>query len=239
MTTNFDTRIGFDMETTGTDIARDRPVQVSLILSVKGEPKRILLNSLCNPLMPIPDEAANVHGVTDEAVQSAPDYLTVLWHVAMIVERMHPFTLVSMNGKSFDVPMAEMCFGTPIFSHVPHFDILQMAFRFFPELTNRKLGNLYLHFLKKELVGAHDATTDVFGTLDVFDAMRAKIGMRSNDLLDELNTPKPYSIIPFGKHMGKAIDEVPVGWAQFMDRTYGSSLNPDLRATVNYILGKR
>ena len=227
--------VGFDLETTGANKQLDRPVQLSLVHSVDGA-HRIVFNTRLNPMRPIAPEASRVHGIYDRDVSGMPDYAIGLWTMAVSLEKLKPDYLVTMNGKGFDLPMTKACLGFDPFEGMGHFDILQMAFRYFPHLERRKLSDLYAHFVGEDLTGAHDATVDVVASLKVFTKMKAQIGMSTDALLAELNTPKPYSVIPFGKYAGTLIDEMPVGWAKFMKRS--DDLSPDLEATVDYILSK-
>ena len=228
-------RLGFDLETTGVNTQTDKPVQIGLVVQeAENSGHRGLMNCLCNPLMPIYKDASDVHGITDADVVSAPDYVIGAWTLKMVVEAVKPEMLITMNGKSFDIPMIDNCLGESVFGDIPHYDVLQMAFRYFPALKSRKLSDLYAYFFNETLSGAHDAVVDIVGSMRVFDAMRAKIGMSYSDLLTELNTPKPYTVMPFGKYAGCTIDEMPVGWAKFMAKQ--GQLSPDLQATVDYIL---
>ena len=228
--------IGYDLETTGTSVANDRPVQVSLVsFDPKSGSTRVLINTLCNPHKAIAKEASDVHGFTAERLSSMPDYLAALWQVSVIVDALKPDALVTMNGRTFDVPMTKNLLGTDPFEGLMHFDVLQMAFRYYPELKSRKLAALHQHFLNAPLEGAHDATADVIGALRVFEAMRTQLVMPYEKLDQELSTPKAYPVIPFGKYAGCTIDEVPVSWAKFMNKQ--GDLSPDLQATVDHILG--
>jgi DNA polymerase-3 subunit epsilon len=65
-----------DVETTGTDSATDRIVEVGIVCCVGGE---IVArqNWLINPGRPIPKEASQVHKIKDEDVQDAPPFAAV------------------------------------------------------------------------------------------------------------------------------------------------------------------
>ena len=57
----------FDLETTGTDVTRDRIVQIGLI-RLEADGSRRTHEALINPQMPIPPAATAVHGITDAEV---------------------------------------------------------------------------------------------------------------------------------------------------------------------------
>jgi len=234
--------IGFDLETTGVKPHKDRPVQACLAYTTdQDKSKYVILNTYVNPLMQIDKGASDVHGITADKVMTAPLYTVIAWQINLIVKTMKEMDktyLVTMNGQAFDVPMIDQCNGgNPVFEGIDHIDVFTIANRYFPDLKSRKLGDLYKVFIGKELEGAHDATVDVMATLDVMEAMRKKLTMSYEDLSQQLKKPTPFSVMPFGKHKGKLIDEVPRSWAVWMNKQEGS-MSPDLRATIDYILEK-
>ena len=61
----------FDLETTGLDVSKERIVQLAVVkinISGEREEKKVLVN----PTIPIPKEASDVHGITDEMVKDKP-----------------------------------------------------------------------------------------------------------------------------------------------------------------------
>ena len=64
--------IFFDLETTGTNTATDRIVQIGAIKIMPDGGEREEKNVLINPGIPIPPQATAVHGISDEAVKDAP-----------------------------------------------------------------------------------------------------------------------------------------------------------------------
>jgi DNA polymerase III subunit epsilon len=69
--------VAIDTETTGRDPATDRVVEVACVRWERGE---ITLRKswLINPGRPIPKEAFDVHGISDEAVKDAPTFDAIL-----------------------------------------------------------------------------------------------------------------------------------------------------------------
>jgi DNA polymerase III epsilon subunit-like protein len=238
-----ETLIGFDLESTGISVTKDKPVQACLVLRQPGV-NRVLMNTLVNPCMPIHPEATKVHHISDHHVRSMPDYAMVAWQIKLLVESLGPVTLVTFNGNSFDVPMINNCLGEPVFK-VGHIDVLRFARHHFPEVRGNRskggktLGELYEIFCGRPLEGAHDAAADVIGTLDVLEAMRKKSAMTVERLVEEQAKAKPYAVMPIGKHAGQLISDVPRSWAQWMvnnARENASPLDCDLQATVDAIL---
>jgi DNA polymerase III epsilon subunit-like protein len=229
------TSIAFDLETTSANNKTTTPVQICLILDTDGE-RRILMNTLVRPGELISPEASAVHKITNEMVQGAPDYAMVAWQAFLLGQAIAPQFLVGFNSKSFDEPILNRCLGAPVFPAVlAHLDVLDIAYRFFPTLISHKLGALYQEFLGFPLAGAHDASVDVIGTLDLLKAMRVKIGMTIEQLAEDMAVAKPYSIMPIGKHKGKLLTDVDPGWARWM-RQNATDMRADLQASVDFIL---
>ena len=63
----------FDLETTGTNIATDRIVQVAVIKLTPGG-KEEELDQLINPEIPIPEETTLIHGISDADVADQPTF---------------------------------------------------------------------------------------------------------------------------------------------------------------------
>ena len=63
----------FDLETTGTNIGKDRIVEIC-VLKVNPDASRESKTWLINPEMPIPVEASAVHGIYDKDVENAPTF---------------------------------------------------------------------------------------------------------------------------------------------------------------------
>jgi DNA polymerase-3 subunit epsilon len=70
-----------DVETTGRDAAHDRVIEVGIVVGRGGEIVA-RYNWLLNPGMSIPQEAREVHGITDEQVASAPTFDAVAHEIA-------------------------------------------------------------------------------------------------------------------------------------------------------------
>lgn len=65
-----------DFETTGFDESQDRVVEVGVACFVRGELTQTK-NWLIQPGVPIPEQAINVHGITDAMVANAPGFAQV------------------------------------------------------------------------------------------------------------------------------------------------------------------
>ena len=73
----------FDIESTGTNVMKDRIVELAMIkLFPEGKMQEATL--LINPMMPIPPESSEVHGIYDEDVADKP-------HLAQVADNILEF----------------------------------------------------------------------------------------------------------------------------------------------------
>ncbi|ARF58019.1 exonuclease domain-containing protein [Streptomyces gilvosporeus] len=94
--------VGFDLETTGTDIERDRIVTAALI-RLEGDGRVARKQSwLIDPGIPIPEEAAKIHGISTDFVRahgSAPAAATEEITEALAEALRAEIPLVVMNAR--------------------------------------------------------------------------------------------------------------------------------------------
>lgn len=89
----------FDLETTGVETDQDRIVEIALCAEDGSTMPAILLHTLVNPGRPIPPEATEVHGITDEMVREAPFFKDV---AADVQGHLVEATLVGYSSRAFD-----------------------------------------------------------------------------------------------------------------------------------------
>ena len=65
--------IFFDLETTGINIVTDRIVEISY-LKIFPDGQETSRTILVNPGFPIPKEASDIHGITDDMIRDAPRF---------------------------------------------------------------------------------------------------------------------------------------------------------------------
>ena len=98
----------FDLETTGTDLSKDRIVEIAMIKvhpdgtvekkpEARGEAHRLLIN----PGMPIPLETSLIHGIYDADVEDRPTFKQFAKSMSEFLEGCD---LGGYNSNRFDVP---------------------------------------------------------------------------------------------------------------------------------------
>ena len=99
--------VAIDTETTGRDPATDRVVEVACVRWERGE---ITLRKswLVNPGRAIPQEAFDVHGISDEAVKDAPTFAAIVPELLEAMTGAPPLTETPDERRKisvFSVPM--------------------------------------------------------------------------------------------------------------------------------------
>ena len=91
----------FDLETTGTQVTKDRIVQIAIIkLLPNGEKEEY--NQLINPEIPIPDDIAAIHGITNDKVKACHTFREKASEIANFIGTCD---LAGYNSNKFDIPV--------------------------------------------------------------------------------------------------------------------------------------
>ena len=91
----------FDLETTGTNVAKDRIVEIA-ILKVFPNGNKESKTWLVNPEMPIPKEVVAIHGISDEKVANEPTFKELSSQVHDMIKGCD---LGGYNSNRFDIPL--------------------------------------------------------------------------------------------------------------------------------------
>jgi DNA polymerase-3 subunit epsilon len=184
--------IGFDLETTGVNVEQDRIITACLALIRPGHDTEVR-STVINPGIPVPDEAANVHGWTTERVQAegkdpkteadwiAADLASALRAGVPVVGMNCVFdlTVLDRECRRLGLPTLEDRVGGSIAPVVDVYTIDRALDRYRP--GSRKLTNLCEQYGVR-LDGAHDAMFDAIGACRV----AWRMGQRSHLPLAEI-----------------------------------------------------
>lgn len=222
----------FDLETTGTNIANDRIVEISIVkLLPSGE--TVVKTQRINPQMPIPLESSLIHGIYDDDVKDAPPFREVAKTFATFLEGCD---LAGFNILQFDVPLlVEEFLRVDIDFDVSKKKIVD-AQKIFHLMEKRTLAAAYQFYCGKELTGAHSAEVDTLATMevliaqvgkyegqDVLSLKGEKMGKVENDIaaLHEITASNMVDlagrivrndagveVFNFGKHKGRAVEDI-------------------------------
>ena len=153
----------FDLETTGTDISKDRIVEIA-VLKLHPDGTQEKKEWRVNPEQPIQSQASAVHGITDEMVANEPTFKE---RSGEIYSFMKGCDLAGYNSDRFDIPLlveellrAEVDFD---FKNNKTVDVQTI----FHKMEQRTLTAALRFYCNEELTDAHSAHADTKATHDV------------------------------------------------------------------------
>ncbi len=173
----------FDIESTGVETETARIVELACIkYNVDGtqEEKTILVN----PGVPIPIEASDVHGITDEIVKDKPFFKQ---YAQAIRNWFDGCDLAGFNSDNFDIPLLSAEFersGLEGINWNPNLlDIMKLYRLLYPNT----LSDVYKRLTGKELEGAHGALVDIVGTKEIADILLPKLKETTEETLETVS----------------------------------------------------
>ncbi len=205
----------FDLETTGTDPAKDRIVSIAVVLSdVDGNSKGI--EHKVNPGVGIPPTATAVHGISDEDVGDCPSFEDISAELRCLLEGCD---LTGYNIIGFDIPLLSAEFKRVGIDWPEKDAVVIDTMQIFRCQEPRKLTNALRFYSGRELGDdAHNALADSQAALDVLFGQAKMYGketvgelvplMRDPEWIDSTGKLKWVGDIPvfnFGKHMGTSL----------------------------------
>lgn len=211
----------FDLETTGTDIANDRIVEISYI-RVEPNGNEESKNMRINPTRHIPEGASAVHGIYDEDVKDCPTFKDA---APELQKAFSGCDLAGFNSNRFDIPLLVEEFlraGINIdLTNCKRVDVQNI----YHKLERRTLVAAYKYYCDKDLENAHSALADTRATLEVLEAQLDRYpDVLKNDIdqLSEYSTMDKIvdfagrfvydemgkEIVNFGKYKGKTVESV-------------------------------
>lgn len=215
----------FDTETTG--ISDDRAACELAIIEIDWD-LRILgdCETKLNPQKPISPEATAVHGMTLEELANEPTIGQ--WVEEVLGGRLdEPIVLIG-HKVSFDAPMFRS-----IGSAIKLLDTLTLSWVYYPDCPNKKLDTL------KEYLGlpgggvSHRAGADALTCFQLLEHIVKTTGRSLRSLVET-----PYYILhrmPWGKHEGKLLTELPSGYRRWLLDLDPNSLDASLRRSVELV----
>jgi DNA polymerase-3 subunit epsilon len=225
----------FDLETTGTDISRDRIVEIS-ILKVYPNGNKESRTWLVNPERPIPPATTVFHGITDDKVANEPTFKALAHTIHNMIK---DSDLGGYNSDRFDIPLlAEELLRAGVDFDMKNRVSVDVQ-TIFHKKEERTLSAAYKFYCGKNLDNAHTAEADTNATYEILKSQLERYEDLENDmkLLSEYTTRKKVvdfagfivldadgeEMFTFGKHKGakvaKVLEDEPgyFGWIQNAD----------------------
>ena len=168
----------FDLETTGTDINKDRIVEICY-LKVWPNGNEDAHTMRINPGMHIPEESSQVHGIYDDDVKDCPTFKEVAKNIAKDFEGAD---IAGFNSNRFDVPLlAEEFLRADVDIDLARHRFIDVQV-IFHKKEQRTLSAAYQFYCGKNLEDAHTALADTRATYEVLKAQLDKYPDLQNDM---------------------------------------------------------
>jgi len=212
--------IFFDLETTGMNVASDRIVEISY-LKIYPDQREEVKTFRINPTIPIPQEATDIHGISDNDVKDAPTFNEIAKTLINIFEGCD---FAGYNSNKFDLPLlAEEFLRAKMDYDLKKRKFIDVQVIFYKK-EQRTLSAAYQFYCDKDLTNAHSAEADTRATYEV---LQAQLDMYSDlqNNIDELSKYSAHSrsvdfvgrivynekdeeIFNFGKYKGQTVTSV-------------------------------
>jgi len=211
----------FDLEATGTNVAKDRIVEIS-ILKIFPNGNREIKTWLVNPTVTISKEVVAVHGITNEKVANEPTFKEL---APVVYEMIKGCDLAGYNSNRYDIPLlAEEMLRAGVDFDMKNALSLDVQ-TIFHKMEQRTLSAAYKFYCGKELEGAHGAEVDTMATYEV---LKSQLDRYEEELQNDVKwlssftsrkecadiaglivfDKKGREVFSFGKHKGKSVEDI-------------------------------
>ncbi len=201
--------IYYDTETTGVRPSKDRIIEIAAFDPEQNK----TFCSFVNPECPIPPEVTGITNITDDMVKDArifqavaPDFIEFCSGNVL---------LIAHNNDAFDQQFLEAEFARASlpFPNWKFLDTLKWSRKYRSDLPRHSL-----QFLREaygiEANQAHRALDDVTVLYQIFSRMIDDLDLQS--AIDLLSQKSDIVRMPFGKHAGKPLSEIPKDYARWL-----------------------
>lgn len=195
------------------------------------------VESLIDPQQPIKPSASGVHGLVDEDVANSPtleEFFTLNEPGCYGKRITGPVTLIG-HRISFDTP----AFVPYVDGEVFELDTLRFVRWLYPDMDDHKLSTcIYALNLPRDSGAAHRVIADVLTAYHLARHVADRLNMTLPELAARAREPLPVHSLPFGKHRGELLENVPRSYLSWL---LGSDmkLDDDYLHTIKAILGRK
>jgi DNA polymerase-3 subunit epsilon len=247
----------FDLETTGTNIVKDRIVEIA-IYKVKPDGTYESLTKIINPEMPIPKEVTAIHGISDNDVKDAPTFAQLAGTLDQFLANCD---LAGYNSNKFDIPLIiEEFLRCNINFDIKNRRLIDVQ-NIFHKMEPRTLKAAYKFYCGRELTDAHQAEADTKATFEILEAQLDRYqdvdftdrdGNTSKPIVNDMDALHQFSynhqhadmvgligfnkkgieVFNFGKHKGREVEEVFTKEPQY----YNWMMNADFALSTKNVI---
>ncbi|RPD46719.1 MULTISPECIES: 3'-5' exonuclease [Chitinophagaceae] len=218
-----------DIEATGSNPATDRIVEIAMIKNLADGTRKVK-RKLLNPMMPIPQNIVDIHGISDEMVKDAPTFKQA---AAEIKQFLDGCDIACYNAYRLDIPLlVEEFIRAGVEFDMKSRKLVDVQ-KIFHHMEQRTLSAAYKFYCNKSLENAHSAEVDATATAEILDAQLQRYPQLGNTLDSILKVvgednlidfarrfvydEKGVEIFNFGKHKGRAVADVLKAEPQYYD----------------------
>lgn len=217
-----------DLETTGTNIATDRIVEIAIV-KVFPDGSRQVKQKYINPQVPIPKACSDLHGITNEKVKDSPVFKDVANELKQFIDNAD---LSGYNSNRLDIPLlVEEFLRAGITLDMKNRRMIDVQ-HIFHMMERRTLAAAYQFYCNKDLCDAHSAEADATATWEILEAQTARyetLGSTLDSILKftgeevivdfarRMIMDNDVEIFNFGKHKGRPVCEVLKAEPQYYD----------------------
>lgn len=201
--------IFYDTETTGLRAKKDRIIEIAAFDPVRN----LRFEKFVNPGCPIPPKASAIHHITDDMVASAPSFAQIATEFIDFCKG--NVILIAHNNDNFDIHFLRNEFQRHNILMPPwkSLDSLKWARRCRPDLPRHNLQFL------REIYGiaannVHRALDDAIVLYQIFQSLTEDLHI--DDVYSLLNRAHPIQNMPFGKHQGQPLIQLPRSYIQWL-----------------------
>jgi len=232
----------FDIESTGTNVVKDRIVEICIFKIMPDGTSDIKLRRI-NPGIPIPPEVTAIHGISDADVANEPTFKQL---AKSLNDLLKDCDLAGYNSNKFDIPMLiEEFLRCNIDFSIKKRNLIDVQ-NIFHKMEPRTLKAAYKFYCSKDLVNAHSAEADTRATYEILLSQIERYsdtehtdheGKVSKPIQNNMEALYQFSYnhrnadlvghivfngtgeetFNFGKHKGKTVDEVFAKEPQYYD----------------------
>jgi DNA polymerase III epsilon subunit-like protein len=203
--------IVLDFETTGLQPGY-RPVEIAWLEFDSLYKVSQSVTSLIDPQIPIEPGAQKVHGISSEMLAGMPTLEEFLQgeHADKFADE---HVLVVAHNAAFDLPMF-----APFCKKATSLCTMRLAQALYPTAENHKLQTLASMFAV-DVEPTHRAMADVGACFELLRTIAKKEDKSIDELLVVASYTSPESLMPFGKHKGKMIKDLPSDYVAWLSTT--------------------
>ena len=217
-----------DLETTGVNLGTDRIVEIAIV-KVLTDGTRSVKRKLINPQMPIPKQASDIHGITDDMVKEAPTFKDAAQELKQMMDGCD---IAGYNSNRFDIPLLmEEFIRADVEFEMKGRKLVDVQ-NIFHKMEQRTLSAAYKFYCNKELDGAHSAEVDASATHEILEAQVERyqvLGATVDSIMKVIGEEvivdfarrfvmeNGIEVFNFGKHKGRPVADVLKSEPQYYD----------------------